>query len=257
MIEFTTDKFSGPLGLLLNLIESEELDITEVSLAKIADDYIAYIRLAKNIDSEELADFLVIAAKLLFIKSKALLPYLFSSEEDEEINDLERQLKMYQEFVVASEKIKELETRHSSIYLPPLASTKNRRLPAAMAIFSPPSYLKRGVLAGDNTLFLHEQFLRIVEGCRQQTQIILPEKKMEPEISIDDQIINIKQLIFNKIKVNFSKLIKAAATKTEVVVSFLAILELAKQQELFFEQVELFGEIYISAMSKEEVKSLN
>lgn len=76
MIEFTTEKFSGPLGLLLQLIEGEKLDITEINLAKIADQYVSYLRTLSDTDAEEMADFLVIAAKLLFIKSKALLPYL-------------------------------------------------------------------------------------------------------------------------------------------------------------------------------------
>ena len=93
------DKFQGPLGLLLQLIEKEELDITEVSLAKISDQYIDSIKNTKNIDPGETADFLVIAAKLLFIKSKALLPYLYPEEENEEIEELESQLRMYKEFL--------------------------------------------------------------------------------------------------------------------------------------------------------------
>jgi len=99
MRDVSVEQFSGPFGLLLSLIESEKMDITEISLAKIADEYVTYIRGAQDIDPEELADFLVVAAKLLFIKSKALLPYLYSGEEDEEIDDLERQLKMYKEFI--------------------------------------------------------------------------------------------------------------------------------------------------------------
>lgn len=255
MIEFTTEKFSGPLGLLLSLIESEELDITEVSLAKIADEYVAYIKTAVGIDPEELADFLVIAAKLLFIKSKALLPYLYSAEEDEEINDLERQLRMYKEFITASEKIRKLERQGASIYLPPLIGSKSRRLPVTVPTFSPPGYLKRGVSLADNIEFLHEQFLKILENHHRQAEIILPEKKMEPEMSIDDQIANIKRLVSSKLKINFSKLLSAALTKTEVVVSFLAVLELAKQKELFFEQAELFSEIYISAGQEDRVES--
>jgi segregation and condensation protein A len=96
------------LGLLLSLIDGEEMDITEINLAKIADDYVNRIRLAENIDPNELADFLVVAAKLLFIKSKALLPYLYTKEDEEEVSDLERQLRMYKEFALASEKIKDM-----------------------------------------------------------------------------------------------------------------------------------------------------
>ena len=94
-MDFTTEKFSGPLGLLISMIEGEEMDITEIALAKIADDYVNYIRSAENIDPDEMADFLVVAAKLLFIKSKALLPYLYTAEDEAEVDDLEKQLRMY------------------------------------------------------------------------------------------------------------------------------------------------------------------
>jgi len=83
MIDIKIDKFRGPLGLLLQIIENEELDITEVSLARIADQYVKYIRSSNDIDPDKMADFLVLAAKLLLIKSKALLPYLYPEEEEE------------------------------------------------------------------------------------------------------------------------------------------------------------------------------
>jgi len=240
MIEFTTEKFSGPLGLLLSLIESEELDITEVSLAKIADDYIAYIRSAQDINPEELADFLVIAAKLLFIKSKALLPYLYSGEEEEEINDLERQLRMYKEFVAASQKIKELIGARHWLYLPPLINTKNRRSQFNLPVFSPPAKI--------NADLLREKFLLLLASLEKQQEEKLPEETLEPKINIEDRIAAIKTMLIGKIKINFSRLLASAANKTEVIVSFLAILELAKQKELFFEQEELFSEIHISRL---------
>lgn len=238
MIEVKTEKFSGPLDLLLSLIESEEMDITEIALAKIADDYVSYIRSAKDIDPEELADFLVVAAKLLLIKSKALLPYLYSGEADEEIVDLERQLRMYKEFVGASRKIKEIVASERWLFLPPL--TKNRRQQFNLPVFSPPAKV--------TVPLLHEQFLRILAALEKVREIPLPEEILEPKINIEDKIISIRQMIFDKLKVNFSRLLQGAATRTEVIVSFLAVLELAKQQELFFEQEELFSEIHISKM---------
>jgi segregation and condensation protein A len=245
MIEFTTAKFSGPLGLLLNLIESEEMDITEISLAKIADEYVSYIRSAQDINPEELADFLVIAAKLLLIKSKALLPYLYTTEEEEEIDDLERQLRMYKEFVAASLKIKEQIARGERLFLPPL--TKNRRGQFNLPVFSPPAKITAELL--------HEKFLVILAGLVKQLEEKLPEARLEPKISIDDKIAIIKQLLVDKIKINFSHLLASAATKTEVIVSFLAVLELAKQKELFFEQDELFSEIHISRQSNDNISS--
>lgn len=242
MMDFTTEKFSGPLGLLLSLIESEEMDITEIALAKIADEYVAYIRANQGIDPEELADFLVIAAKLLLIKSKALLPYLYAGEAEEEIDDLERQLKMYKEFVVASQKVKELVLSDRRLFLPPL--TKNRRHGFNLPVFCPPAKV--------NIALLQERFLILLDNLARQlarqAEETLSEETLEPKINIDDKILAIKQMLLNKIKVNFSKLLTSAATRTEAIVSFLAILELVKQKELFFEQDGLFGEIYISKL---------
>lgn len=241
-MDITTEKFSGPLGLLLNLIESEEMDITEIALAKIADEYVAYVRANQGIDPEELADFLVIAAKLLFIKSKALLPYLYAGEEEEEINDLERQLKMYKEFVEASKKVKELVLSDRRLFLPPL--TKNRRSGLNIPVFCPPAKL--------NAALLHERFLMLLDSLAEELakrqEEKLPEKILEPKINIDEKIASIKDMLLNKLKVNFSRLLASASTKTEVIVSFLAVLELAKQKELFFEQDELFSEIHISKL---------
>lgn len=227
---------------MLNLIESEEMDITEIALAKIADEYVAYVRANQGIDPEELADFLVIAAKLLFIKSKALLPYLYAGEEEEEINDLERQLKMYKEFVEASKKVKELVLSDRRLFLPPL--TKNRRSGLNIPVFCPPAKL--------NAALLHERFLMLLDSLAEELakrqEEKLPEKILEPKINIDEKIASIKDMLLNKLKVNFSRLLASASTKTEVIVSFLAVLELAKQKELFFEQDELFSEIHISKL---------
>jgi len=239
MMEITTEKFSGPFGLLLTLIESEEMDITEVSLAKIADEYVNYIRAAQDINPEEMADFLVIAAKLLFIKSKALLPYLYSAEEEEEIEDLEKQLRMYKEFVDASQRIREIIAGKNWLYLPPL--TKNRRGQFNLPAFSPPLGLKAAMM--------HEQFLKILTGLEEELAKSRDEKlgeaTLEPKINIEEKIFLIKDMLLNKMRINFSKILSAASTKTEVIVSFLAVLELAKQKELVFEQGELFSEIHI------------
>jgi len=234
-MEFTTEKFSGPLGLLLSLIETEEMDITEINLAKIADQYVNYIRQAGDINPEEMADFLVVAAKLLFIKSKALLPYLYTAEEEEEIDDLEKQLRMYKEFVEASKKIKEIIEQKHFLFLPPLI--KNRRHQFNLPVFSPPVKLTAPEL--------HSIFLKIVSSLEKKQEEKLPEETLEPKINIEEKIMLIKKMLLDKIKFSFSKLLQAAQTKTEIIVSFLAVLELAKQKELVFEQTELFSEIHV------------
>jgi len=235
MMEFITEKFSGPLGLLLSLIEGEEMDITEINLAKIADDYVAYVKAAENIDPEELADFLVVAAKLLYIKSKALLPYLYNDSEEDEGDDLERQLRMYKEFIEASEKIKQLIVQENFLFLPPLI--KIRRVNTTLPSFSPPSKIQ--------TIILQQEMDKLIKELEKKQEVALREEYLEPSINIEDKIYLIKKILFEKIKVNFSKFLKEAKDKTEIIVSFLAVLELAKQKELIFEQDELFSDIHI------------
>ncbi|MFA6417283.1 MAG: segregation/condensation protein A [Patescibacteria group bacterium] len=237
MIEFTQEKFSGPLGLLLSLIESEEMDITEINLAKIADEYVLYIRSLADINPEELADFLVVAAKLLFIKSKALLPYLYADSEEDDSGDLEKQLRMYKEFVEASQKIKTIIENDNFLFVPPLV--KSRRISSNLPAFSPPPKVTAPVL--------HEQFKKILAMLVKRTEQKLPEQNLEPKMNIEEKIALIRELLLNKIKINFSKLLATAENKTEMIVSFLAVLELAKQRELIFDQDELFSEIHISS----------
>ena len=237
MITFTTDKFSGPLGLLLDLIQNEKLDITEVSLAKIADEYLKYIRKLSDsdIDPEELADFLVLAAKLLYIKSKALLPYLSKGEEDEELTELTEQLKIYQEFREASLELKKIIAKGNYLFLPPL--NKSRRQFSEEKIFSPPAKL--------NDSLLQEKFLEIIQRLEKRQEEKLPEKSLEPKINIEEKILELRKELSKKIRINFSKILAKSESKTEVVVSFLALLELIKQRELIFEQDDLFSEISI------------
>lgn len=244
MIEVTTEKFSGPLGLLLSLIETEKMDITEISLAKIADEYVRHIQSAVGIDPEEMADFLVVAAKLLYIKSKALLPYLYNEEDEEEVDDLEKQLRMYKEFINASQKIKELITQDRHLYIPPLSagSRLSRRQAFNLPTFSPPAKL--------SSQLLYEKYLFLLDALAQAKSKPLAETVLEVQVNIEEKIGLIKKMLGEKIKVSFTKMLSAATSRTEVIVSFLALLELAKQRELVFEQAELFSEIHISRQNK-------
>lgn len=233
MIDFSTEKFQGPLGLLLQLIEKEELDITEINLAKIADQYVEHLQKASDIDPEEMADFLVLAAKLMFIKSRALLPYLASQEDEAEINDLKDQLRMYQEFIKASEKIANIIAQNNFLYTPDWSKNKKR---LSLPDFLPP----RNLQAED----LRIEIFKIIKRL-ELTETKLPEASLESKVSIEDIIGAVRLALSKEIKFSFNSLISRARNKTEVIVSFLAVLELAKQRELLFEQVELFSEIHL------------
>ncbi|MDI3496616.1 MAG: segregation and condensation protein [Patescibacteria group bacterium] len=235
MMEFKTEKFSGPLGLLLSLIESEKMDITEINLAQIADEYVAHLKELETIDPEELSDFLVVAAKLLHIKSKALLPYLVIDEEEDEGVDLERQLRMYKEFVIASKKIETILLEAGRLFIP--ETNKPRRFQKESVRFLPPAKITTGSLAAGYRTLLQE--------LTKELEKRLPEERLAPKINIEEKIFLIKKLLIEKNRFNFSQLISQTSDKIDKIVSFLAILELAKQEQLSFEQSELFSEIHI------------
>ena len=226
------EKFEGPLSLLLKLIEKEELDITQISLSKIADQYVEYIRSSSFIDPEELADFLLLAARLLLIKSKAMLPYLYP-EEEEEIEDLERQLRIYKEFLEATKKVESILGKKKFMF----AREFNRK--AALGdrtAFSPPKDLKK-----EEMTEVFKAFLVRIKPAEK-----LGKDKIELKVSIDDKISFIRNMISSRIKMSFSKIFSQAKTKTEKIVSFLAMLELIKQKEIVAEQGSLFSEISLN-----------
>lgn len=232
MVDVNQEKFQGPLGLLLELIEGEKLDITQISLAKIADQYVGQIKTIAAIHPDELADFLVVAARLLLIKSRALLPYLYP-EEEEEMKELENQLRMYKEFVEASKKIEAMIGDKKFMY----GREFNRQtILAGAQLFSPPKNLtSEGLLMVFSDLLIR---LKPVEK--------MEEERLERKIHIEEKIMHIRQMLLEGMNVNFSRIMAEAESKTEIVVTFLAMLELIKHAHISVAQDDIFGEIEIS-----------
>ncbi len=219
------DHFEGPLDLLLQLIEREELSITEVSLAKITDDYLTIIRAAKEIQPEELADFLVIAAKLILIKSQVLLPGI--EAEQEEGPSLASQLKLYKEFLEASRKI-EARIREKHFMF-------GRKKPLIQRV---PEFLPPLRLTPEALVHVFRQVLKSLEPF-----LRLPKAAIERVISIQEKIARIRAMILDRVAVKFGEIMKEAKSRTEVIVSFLALLELVKQRTIEAKQDALFHEI--------------
>lgn len=218
------DEWQGPLDLLLQLIEKQELDITEVSLSKVAEQFIEYMNV-KPIPAEETADFLVIAAKLIHIKSKALLPTL-ELEEDE--IDLEKQLKMYKEYVEASKKIQKLLKKKNNCFA-------KEKFPEGITeqVF----YVPKSI---DNKK-LHRIFKQVIG--RIKPVVILPKKIIQKTIKLSEKIKHIRKLILKNACTSFNKLMCDTTSRTDKIVSFLAILELTKQKIIHVEQGDLFDDI--------------
>lgn len=220
------DEYSGPLDLLLQLIEEQQMDITKVSLAAVADQFIVYMQQMQNLNPEEVADFLVVVAKLLYIKSKALLPTI--DLEDDGI-DLEKQLRLYKEFVAASKKIHALVTDGKYNYV-------REKYPEELKQgFHPPEGLTAPQLG-----LLFAKVLKRLEPI-----FVLPKRVIEKTVNIHEKIQHIKDIILREASISFARVISDAGSKTEKIVSFLAMLELVKQRMISVEQEKLFDDIII------------
>lgn len=233
MMNVKLEKFEGPLSLLLKIIEAEKMDIAEISLAKIADQYVEVIKNSQDIDPESMADFLVVAAKLLYLKSRALLPYIFPQEAEDE-GDLERQLKMYREFLEAMKKI-EARLKEKLFMFEPTERKLWKMIGLEDKFFAPPKKLQK------------EDLSKIFKDFLVSKKIVrLEERTMEPKVNIEEKIQGIRDALCARINFSFRDFLAKAESKTEVIVSFLAVLELIKQKSVSVEQLELFAEIVIS-----------
>lgn len=221
------EQFEGPMDLLLQMTEDQKLDITRLSLAKIADQYLEYIANAQNITLEHLANFLSIASRLILIKSKALLPLLeFTEEEEAEIKDLEYQLAEYKKFKEAAKNL-------ASLYNCPKESFSREEFLGRSVIFFPPEDITANDLAKTFSKILGE--IPALEK--------LEEEMVREVITLEEKIIHLQDTLREKVQTSFSEIVANAKDKIEIVVSFLAMLELIKQKLIHVEQGELFSEI--------------
>lgn len=224
--------FEGPLDLLLHLIEREELDITKVALAQVTDQYLAYLAILKEIEVELLTDFLVVAAKLLFIKSQALLPKpppSLADEGEEDVGDqLARQLRAYKQFKLVAQtlRLREEEGLRSFIRLAPPPKLEPR--------------LSLGEVSLDDLVAAVRQALVVRPPDPVVDEVVSP-----VNVTIGQQMALIRDELTRRSQVSFQYLLHRAASRVEIIVTFLAVLELIKQYAIEVRQDSLFGEIVI------------
>jgi segregation and condensation protein A len=228
----TIPVYEGPLDLLLQLIEHAELDITAVALAQVTDQYLAYIH-QMQIPAEEISAFLVVAAKLLQIKSEALLPRAPVREEGEEDpgDELARQLQIYKRFKELAAWLDERVNRHLRTYLrvaPPLITEGHLDM--------------TGISLADLAAAAEGIFGE--EAEKQSLGTIIS----APRITIREKIALIAERLSNQSNVPFRSLLGESPSRLEVVVTFLALLELIKRYRVGAQQTELFSEIEIEKM---------
>ena len=222
------EQFEGPLDLLLELIEAAKLDISQISLAKVTDEYVRRLQEQPNIPPEELADFLVVASRLLLIKSRLLLPFLNLGQEEPE-GDLETQLKIYKEYLDASKTVQAMIGKRRFLFV-------HEKLPHIEIGFAPPKKL--------TALQMSELFRVVLK--RLDLIVRIPRAVIEKTVSIHEKIVEIQQLIAKAASMSFRSLLASSASRIEIVVSFLALLELVKQRSVTVEQGKLFDDITIN-----------
>jgi len=222
--------FEGPLDLLLELIERAELDITKVALAQVTDQYLAYLRRLEVKDPADLASFLVVAARLLQIKSEALLPRPpeRSAGEEDPGDALAQQLLLYKRFKEAALILGARAEAGLRTYL--------RRSPPPRA----EPHLDLGNLRLED---LREALRRTLAATAVEAG--LTESVVAPKVHIRQKIRMIFEALRAHGRITFGSLIEKAQTRLEIVVSFLAVLELIKQRQVQAVQPDLFGDIEI------------
>ena len=225
--------FEGPLDLLLSLIEREALDITKISLARVTDQFLAYLEVLKQINPDELTDFLVIAAKLILIKSEVLLPRpppsILEEEEEDVGHELARQLQLYKQFKEIANHLRALEATGQRNFI---------RLTYIAPKIEPK--LEPGA-------FTLEQ---LREAARSALTIKPPEPAVDEVVSrhivtIGQQMAHIREKLQVADPISFQQLLSNQRDRIEVIVTLLALLELIKRRVIQVNQTGLFGDLMI------------
>jgi segregation and condensation protein A len=230
---FQLPAFEGPLDLLLKLIEREELDITEIALAQVADQYLAHVRAIEAPEPGALSSFLVLAARLLLIKSRVLLPRPAAagpSEPPDEVAELARQLREYQRYKQAALLLRAWEDqgRRSFVRVAP------------PAVPAPPADTKLDVTLSD-----------MIAAVQRRMQLLLPLEPPEmplptPKvITVPEMAERIRERLEVAAWISFEDLLSLAARRVEVIVALWAVLELIKRRAIVVEQEVLFGAVMI------------
>jgi segregation and condensation protein A len=230
MVNIKLKQFEGPLDLLLDLIQTEKLDITEVSLAAVTDQYLSVVQ---SISSEKMTsaiDFLLVASELLLLKSRLLLPRMEQDGGEVEVFELTTRLMVLQRYKQAAIIVRSMffgHQHHVREYLPEVVA------------FRPDARV--------SVDRLHTAFAAVVS--RTARQDVLEERKMSDSVvSLDEKMSILQRRLGQFNRIAFSSLFESKAHRLDIIVSFLALLELAKQNMILVEQKEPFADIELVAL---------
>lgn len=226
-MKLSLDIFEGPLDLLIYLIKKEHLNIYDIPIVKVVDQYLKFLELMNLVDINIASEYLLMTANLINIKSKMLLPKQVNEDEPEEDprDELVRKLLEYEKFKEAAEFLRDKEVERNKYFNRPSSEPGNLDVYIEASIFDLISAFKTALKDVPKDIFF---------------------EVIKDEFTVEEKIHNLLHLLLVKEKVSLDELFSSAKNKLEIVVTFLAILELIKMKELVAIQDELFGSIMIA-----------
>ncbi|MCM0648982.1 segregation/condensation protein A [Clostridium swellfunianum] len=248
-LKIKIENFEGPFDLLLHLIKKNEMDIYDIKIYEITNQYLQFIEQMKEMDLEVTSEFVVIAATLLEIKSKMLLPKAVSDEvaadqENDPRKELVSKLIEYKRFKQMAEHFKELEAKAGTVF-----SKKPE-------IIEDNSEGKNSldVLKEISILQLYNLYTELMNryNSKINTETVIQREIPVDVYKIEDKMLYLTQKIKNGTHMHFSDLMMECGSKMEVVVTFLALLELIKQKNIKVVQEDNFTEIYLERTENNE-----
>ena len=233
--EVNIDEFSGPLDLLLHLIKKDNIDIYDISLEKITNEYLEYIKKMEEMNLDIASEYLVMASELIEYKSRSLLRQKDEEEiEQDPKEELIKRLVDYNKYKEVTETFRNLENLRSDIYT---------KTPSNISEYDE-SLKNDGLVSVDDLMEAFKKFL-----SRKEYEKPLNTKVTTKELSVSDRIIRIRDILKNKKEVNFIELFDEFSKKY-VVVTFLSILEMSKNNEIVIMQENNFENIIIKGVKE-------
>lgn len=228
------DEFEGPLDLLLHLIKEDNIDIYDIKIEEITKQYLDYIRAMKELNLSVASEYLVMASELIEMKSKMLLPKKKELDEDDYEEDpreiLIQRLLAYKQYKEVTSEFKNLEMTRKLVF------TKE---PVNLSYYAKEEENNENLGVSD----LIEAFNALMK--KKELEKPLATKITKKELSVTEKVFKIRNVLRKKKKINFEELFEVA-TKEEVIISFLSILEMVKKDEIVLRQDNNFKTIVIS-----------
>lgn len=233
--KFKIDDFYGPLDLLLHLIKESKMDILNIEIVKLTDQYLAMLNQVSDKNLIELSEYLVMASELAYLKSKSLLPEEVKEEDEEFLeskDNLVNRLLEYQRYKEVTGTLKVLEERRKEIF---------SKSPSSLTEYKKQGPNLKKEVSLEDLLKAFENFLK-----RKQEEKPLATRVTTKEISLEERTASIRKILKERHKVEFFDLFEDIS-KPYVVATFLSILEMAKKEEIVIKQENNFDKIYVEA----------